>query len=101
MCRSIPALTDLDFVLTPLSKRLFPGVDFPILVHNGFAATQSRFAAALIRKPFLYSLIVPYRSAPGVLAAVQTALSNHNAHKVTVVGHSLGGCYRLPLLLVY
>ncbi|KAI0718043.1 lipase [Cerioporus squamosus] len=72
----IPDLTDLDLPQTPLDPRLFPGIDFPILVHNGFAATHSR-------------------SAPDVLSAVQTTLSRNGANKVTVVGHSLGAAIAL------
>lgn len=48
--RSIPTLTDLDLPLTLLDPHSFPGVGFPILVHSGFAATQSRFGCMLVLK---------------------------------------------------
>lgn len=32
-----------------------------------------------------------YRSSAAVLAAVKTAILNHNATRVTLVGHSMGG----------
>ncbi|KAI0794349.1 alpha/beta-hydrolase [Fomes fomentarius] len=72
----IPTLTDLDIPLTLLDPRSFPGAGFPVLVHSGFAATQSR-------------------SAPGVLSAVQKALADNGASKITVTGHSLGAAIAL------
>ena len=41
---SIPDLTDGDFALGFLDGNLFPGIGFgsSVLVHNGFAASQSR-----------------------------------------------------------
>ncbi|KAI0741326.1 alpha/beta-hydrolase [Daedaleopsis nitida] len=69
-------LTDVDIPLVPLDHKLFPDVNLSVLVHMGFAATHSR-------------------SAPDVLAAVQTALSDNGAEKVTVVGHSLGAAIAL------
>ncbi|KAM5535323.1 hypothetical protein V8D89_011008 [Ganoderma adspersum] len=72
----LPILTDGDIILEPLSKKLFPGVSRSVEVHSGFAGTQSR-------------------SAPGVLAAVQKAITKHKATKVTVAGHSLGAAIGL------
>ncbi|PIL27949.1 hypothetical protein GSI_09984 [Ganoderma sinense ZZ0214-1] len=72
----LPILTDGDIILEPLDKKLFPGVNRSVEVHSGFAGTQSR-------------------SAPGVLAAVQKAITKHKAKKVTVVGHSLGAAIGL------
>ncbi|KAF8586046.1 lipase [Ramaria rubella] len=68
-------ITDADFFLTGLDQTLFPGTS-GLEVHNGFGASQAR-------------------SAPDVLAAVQTALSNHGTQSVTIVGHSLGAAIAL------
>nr|VWP00241.1 Zn(2)-C6 fungal-type domain-containing protein [Ganoderma boninense] len=72
----LPLLTDGDIILEPLNRKLFPGLDWRIAVHSGFAGTQAR-------------------SAPGVLAAVQKAITKHKAKKVTVTGHSLGAAIGL------
>ncbi|KAF9466208.1 lipase class 3 family protein [Collybia nuda] len=72
----LPALTDADFFLSPLSTSLFPGVSSSVQVHNGFGDAQARSAAA-------------------VLAAVKTAMSANGATSVTIVGHSLGGAIAL------
>ncbi|KAI1789316.1 lipase [Ganoderma leucocontextum] len=72
----LPSLTDGDFALGWLDGNLFPGVGSSVLVHNGFAASQSR-------------------SAPQVLAAVQNATSKFGTKKVTVTGHSLGAALAL------
>ncbi|EJF64419.1 alpha/beta-hydrolase [Dichomitus squalens LYAD-421 SS1] len=72
----IPVLIDLDIPLVQLDAELFPGVDPSVRVHQGFAGTQSR-------------------SAPGVLAAVEEALSLYPTKNVTVVGHSLGAAIAL------
>ncbi|KAG6860466.1 hypothetical protein C0995_010757, partial [Termitomyces sp. Mi166 len=69
-------LTDLDFVLTNLDPTLFPGIDSSVLVHNGFANEQAKTASL-------------------ILSAVQTAISAHEATKVTIVGHSLGAAIAL------
>ncbi|KAI1796798.1 alpha/beta-hydrolase [Ganoderma leucocontextum] len=61
----LPVLTDLDIRQVNLNSSLFPGID------PGFAGTHSR-------------------SAPGVLAAVEKALSLYPTKHVTAVGHSLG-----------
>ncbi|KAM5543896.1 hypothetical protein V8D89_002513 [Ganoderma adspersum] len=71
-----PILIDIDVVLAPLNSTLFPGIDPSVLVHRGFAGTQSR-------------------SAPGVIAAVEQALSQYPTKNVTVVGHSLGAAIAL------
>ncbi|TBU36393.1 alpha/beta-hydrolase [Dichomitus squalens] len=71
-----PPLIDLDIPLVPLDDELFPGVDPSVRVHQGFAGTQSR-------------------SAPGVIAAVEEALSLYPTRNVTVVGHSLGAAIAL------
>ncbi|OBZ72588.1 Lipase [Grifola frondosa] len=72
----IPVLTDADIIMTPLESTLFPGISSSIEVHSGFAGSQSR-------------------SAPNVLSAVKTALSEFKATKVTVTGHSLGAALGL------
>ncbi|KAJ7777400.1 Alpha/Beta hydrolase protein [Mycena metata] len=69
-------VTDSDFFLDSLSPTLFPGLSSSIEVHNGFANEQAK-------------------TAPQVLAAVQTALSQFSLKKVTIVGHSLGGAISL------
>jgi len=71
----IADLTDADFFLTGLDQTLFPGTS-GLEVHNGFGGSQAR-------------------SAPDVLAAVQTALSTHSTNSVTIVGHSLGSAIAL------
>ncbi|KAF8510192.1 alpha/beta-hydrolase [Hysterangium stoloniferum] len=68
-------LTDADIILTGLDQTMFPGTS-GLEVHSGFKDTQAR-------------------SAPGVLAAVQKALSAHGATKVAIVGHSLGAAIAL------
>ncbi|KAI1786144.1 lipase [Ganoderma leucocontextum] len=72
----LPILTDGDIILEKLDKKLFPGVSTSVEVHSGFAGTQSR-------------------SAPGVLAAVQKAITKFRTNKVTVAGHSLGAAIGL------
>ncbi|EPQ56167.1 lipase [Gloeophyllum trabeum ATCC 11539] len=72
----IPDLTDADIILESLDPSLFPGVSSSIQVHQGFASTQAR-------------------SAPSVLAAVNSALSKYAASSVTVTGHSLGAAIAL------
>ncbi|KAM5532460.1 hypothetical protein V8D89_013876 [Ganoderma adspersum] len=74
----IPDLTDGDFALGFLDGNLFPGIGFgsSVLVHNGFAASQSR-------------------SASDILAAVKNATSTFKTTKVTVTGHSLGAALAL------
>ncbi|KAI0364330.1 lipase [Pilatotrama ljubarskyi] len=72
----VPDLTDVDIVLLPLDEHLFPEVEPPILVHQGFAATHSR-------------------SAPHVLEAVKTAMARFGTTAITVVGHSLGAAIAL------
>ncbi|KAI0073058.1 alpha/beta-hydrolase [Panus rudis PR-1116 ss-1] len=72
----IPVLTDLDFIPVPVDPSLFPGLPNDILVHMGFAGTQGR-------------------SAPGVLEAVETALTKFGTTHVTIVGASLGAAIAL------
>lgn len=72
----MPILTDVNIIQNPLNATLFPGISSSVEVHSGFAGTQSR-------------------SAPDVLAAVQTALSRHSANHVTLTGHSLGAAIAL------
>ncbi|KAJ8486844.1 hypothetical protein ONZ51_g4580 [Trametes cubensis] len=72
----MPDLTDIDLVPTQLNRDLFPGVEPPILVHNGFSTTHSR-------------------SAPDVLSAVQSAIAKFHANTVTTTGHSLGAAIAL------
>ncbi|KAK0202425.1 Alpha/Beta hydrolase protein [Desarmillaria ectypa] len=72
-------LTDADFVPTNLDSDLFPGLSSDIKVHGGFKETQEK-------------------SAEDILQAVTTALSDHNANSVTLVGHSLGLLWRTVAL---
>ncbi|KAF8625011.1 hypothetical protein AX15_005596, partial [Amanita polypyramis BW_CC] len=68
--------TDANAFQENLDSSLFPGVPSSVEVHSGFANDQASTATQ-------------------VLSAVQTALSTHNANKVTVVGHSLGAAIAL------
>ncbi|KAK7686333.1 hypothetical protein QCA50_010557 [Cerrena zonata] len=72
----LPVLTDASIATVRLDSTLFPGVSSSVLVHSGFAGSQSR-------------------SASDVLAAVQTAITKFKATQVTIVGHSLGGAIAL------
>ncbi|KXN85765.1 Lipase [Leucoagaricus sp. SymC.cos] len=63
--------TDANAFQENLDSTLFPGVSSPVEAHSGFANEQSKTATQ-------------------VLSAVQTAISQHGASKVTIVGHSLG-----------
>jgi hypothetical protein len=74
--RSIPLVEDSDFFLDSLDPDLFPGIASSVQVHNGFRDSQAR-------------------SAPAVLAAVQSALAQTGTTSVTVVGHSLGAAIAL------
>jgi len=69
-------VTDSDFFLGSLDATLFPGLSSSIEVHSGFASEQAK-------------------TAPQILAAVQTALSQFGVKKVTMVGHSLGAALSL------
>ncbi|PIL24850.1 hypothetical protein GSI_12736 [Ganoderma sinense ZZ0214-1] len=71
-----PILIDLDIKQVNLNSTLFPGIDPSVKVHEGFAGTHGR-------------------SAPGVIAAVQQALSMYPTKNVTAVGHSLGAAIAL------
>ncbi|KAL0946173.1 hypothetical protein HGRIS_012436 [Hohenbuehelia grisea] len=68
----VSVLTDANILQDPLDTALFPGVPSSVLVHDGF-----RNAHALTAKQ--------------ILAEVKKQLAAHNANKVTLVGHSLGG----------
>ncbi|KAM5537885.1 hypothetical protein V8D89_008361 [Ganoderma adspersum] len=72
----LPIITDLLIKQVPLDSTLFPGIQQSVKVHQGFAGTQGR-------------------SAPGVVAAVEEALSAYPTRNVTVVGHSLGAAIAL------
>ncbi|KAJ7089828.1 lipase [Mycena belliarum] len=72
----LPLVTDSDFFLESLDPTLFPGLGSSIEAHSGFANEQSK-------------------TAPLVLAAVQTALSTSGLKTVTIVGHSLGAAIGL------
>ncbi|EKM84418.1 hypothetical protein AGABI1DRAFT_67808 [Agaricus bisporus var. burnettii JB137-S8] len=69
-------IADVAFVPTVLNPELFPGVTFPVLVHGGFALQHARAAKA-------------------ILSAVKITIARHNATKVALVGHSLGGALAL------
>ncbi|KAF5352567.1 hypothetical protein D9756_006170 [Leucocoprinus leucothites] len=68
--------TDANAFLESLDPSLFPGVPSSVEAHSGFANEQAKTATQ-------------------VLSAVQTAISQHGATKVTLVGHSLGGAISL------
>ncbi|KAG6909384.1 hypothetical protein DXG01_000827 [Tephrocybe rancida] len=72
----MPLLTDADFFLGELDPDLFPGIDSDIKVHDGFRDAHAE-------------------TAPDVLAAVKTALSQSGLNDVTIVGHSLGAAIAL------
>jgi len=69
-------LTDIDFFLVGLDPTLFPGVPSSVQVHQGFALEQAK-------------------TAPDILAAVQTLLEQHSSSSVVLVGHSLGAALAL------
>ncbi|KAJ7708834.1 lipase [Mycena rosella] len=69
-------VTDSDFFLESLDPTLFPGLSSSIEAHSGFADEQAK-------------------TAPQILAAVQTALSTFGVSQVTIVGHSLGAAIGL------
>ncbi|KAK7031541.1 lipase [Favolaschia claudopus] len=73
---SLSLVTDSDFFLGSLDSSLFPGVSSSVEVHSGFRDEQAK-------------------TAPQILAAVQTALAQSGVKKVTLVGHSLGGAIAL------
>ncbi|THH28374.1 hypothetical protein EUX98_g5820 [Antrodiella citrinella] len=72
----IADLTDADFFLETLNTTLFPGISSSVEAHSGF---QKSHAA----------------SAPDILSAVESALTQHKATHVTLVGHSLGAALAL------
>ncbi|KXN85767.1 Lipase [Leucoagaricus sp. SymC.cos] len=67
----IPLLTDGDIILGNLDPTLFPGIPSSMESHSGFRDAHARTATE-------------------ILAAVNDAISQHSATKVTIVGHSLG-----------
>ncbi|EKM50550.1 uncharacterized protein PHACADRAFT_263889 [Phanerochaete carnosa HHB-10118-sp] len=69
-------LTDVDIITENLDSTLFPGISSSIEVHSGFADEQAKTASS-------------------ILAAVEIAISEHGAEKVTIVGHSLGAAIAL------
>jgi len=69
-------LTDVDFILDGLDPTLFPGVPSSVQVHQGFALEQAK-------------------TAPEILAAVQTLLEQHSSSSVVLIGHSLGAALAL------
>ncbi|PFH50220.1 hypothetical protein AMATHDRAFT_193502 [Amanita thiersii Skay4041] len=68
--------TDANAFLTSLDPTLFPGVSSSVEVHNGFADEHAK-------------------TANQILSAVRTAISQHGATRVTIVGHSLGAALAL------
>jgi len=69
-------LTDADFFLETLNPSLFPGISSSVEVHNGFAAEQAS-------------------TAPAILAAVTSGLSEFGTKEVLLTGHSLGAALSL------
>ncbi|PFH52214.1 hypothetical protein AMATHDRAFT_140728 [Amanita thiersii Skay4041] len=70
----LPILTDLDLVMTPLDRSLFPGIPlFTLaLVHDGFRRAHERTASK-------------------ILPEVKRLMDAHGTKSLTLVGHSLGG----------
>ncbi|TFK39676.1 lipase [Crucibulum laeve] len=78
----LPILTDANFFPDDLDDNLFPSIDSSVKTHDGFGNAQK------LQVIFL-------SSARAVLAAVQRAMADYQATKVTIVGHSLGGAIAL------
>jgi len=97
LLNSLADLVDADFVLAPLDPELFPGVSPSVMVHNGFASSQSKYDPI---SPFVWccTLSARYRSAADILSAVQRAIAVYGTDSVHLVGHSLGA-YTLNLCL--
>ncbi|KAJ6561093.1 Alpha/Beta hydrolase protein [Mycena vulgaris] len=72
----LSVLTDANFGQKKLDATLFPGLNFSIQVHSGFANEHAQTATL-------------------ILAAVQSALASSGVKKVTMVGHSLGAALSL------
>lgn len=99
---SLPLLEDIDIVRESLEPKLFPGVSSSVGVHSGFAGSQSRSVLPELRPCsantdpcgvwwcVVWRGVELHRSAADVLAAVKAGISQYNAQKVTVTGHSLG-----------
>ena len=90
---SLPIITDGDIIRESLDPTLFPGISSSIGVHSGFAGSQARLVGRSSRpenKAHITMLATISRSAPDVLAAVKTGLTQFGTNKVTVTGHSLG-----------
>ncbi|KAF8651855.1 hypothetical protein AX16_004629 [Volvariella volvacea WC 439] len=68
--------TDANIPQKKLDSSLFPGISSSVEVHSGFANEQAKTASA-------------------ILSAVRTAISQHSATRVTIVGHSLGAAIAL------
>jgi len=69
-------ITDANAHLESLDATLFPGVSSSIKVHSGFANQQAMTATT-------------------ILSAVQKAIAQQSATRVTIVGHSLGAALAL------
>ncbi|KAI9509115.1 lipase [Russula earlei] len=69
-------LTDAFLLRGRLDPGLFPGLPSSITVHRGFASEHAR-------------------TAPVILTAVRTLLTQHGASSVVLVGHSLGAALAL------
>ncbi|RDX53274.1 alpha/beta-hydrolase [Lentinus brumalis] len=65
-------LTDVNFFLTDLDTKLFPGVTHAVQVHNGFGAEHALTAAT-------------------ILAETKKIIADKGATQVMLIGHSLGG----------
>ena len=91
---SLPIITDGDIIRESLDPTLFPGISSSIGVHSGFAGSQARLVGRSSRpeniEAHIMMLTAIRRSAPDVLAAVKTGLTQFGTNKVTVTGHSLG-----------
>lgn len=95
MCPKSEALaTDANVILESLNPSLFPGVPSSVEAHSGFAGEQAKSV------PFCISTHDSAegnrnRTATQILSAVQTAIAQHSATRVTIVGHSLGAAIAL------
>ncbi|KAI0058955.1 lipase [Artomyces pyxidatus] len=69
-------LTNVEVTMQDLDPTLFPGLPKSIQVHTGYSNAHAR-------------------TAPEILAAVQTVLSQHSTKQVVITGHSLGAVLSL------
>lgn len=88
-------LTDADIFTENLDSTLFPGISSSIKAHSGFANEQAKCVFGYSKTAKYSKSDTARRTAPNVLAAVNTAISKFGAKQVTLVGHSLGAAISL------